>query len=239
MNKPLFIQRNKYNNIFFASDFHFNHQRDFIWKPRGLDSYQAHDRFLEEQCSNLKENDLLIYLGDFSLNSSAEQTKFLFNKIKCPILYCSGNHEGEPSKLYKEALKQVAPDFPPEAQIFPLSFDINTRQAKVGINYAKGITFFGEEGYFRIGNNHYFCRHFAPLIWDKMKYDNFFAICGHSHGNLPIATPFNTKDGKILDVGVDNCIKYNNTAFLSIEEVDKIMETKKIRIHDHHGDAHV
>jgi hypothetical protein len=79
----------------------------------------------------------------------------------------------------------------------------------------------------------------APLIWDKMKYDNYVAVCGHSHGNLDIAKPNHYKSGKILDVGVDNALKHNGSAFFSVEEVVEIMSKKNIKIYDHHGDEHV
>jgi hypothetical protein len=101
------------------------------------------------------------------------------------------------------------------------------------------IVYWGEEGYFKIGNTFLFCRHMAPRIWDKVKHSNYVAICGHSHGHLFPANPECKNQGKILDVGVDNAIKYNGTAFFKIEEIETIMHSKTIVIEDHHGCEHV
>lgn len=72
--------------------------------------------------------------------------------------------------------------------------------------------------------------HMAPLIWTRR------AVCchGHSHGELPGSQPNDTVDGQRLDVGVDNSIKYNNTAFFTYEEVVKIMGTKSLKTYDTH-----
>ena len=268
MNNISRINRKDYDNIYFASDFHYNHQRDFLWKPRGFKSYQEHDRFLEEQCRTLTVNDLLIYLGDYSLNTTDEQTSKLLHMTPARMFYIFGNHEGYHSRFYKNALHKFfkgyinqehkknggsddhaslhganfVSDFP--FQIFPFSVDKTSGEGFAGIQRKLGkwdagndIIYFGEEGYFKIGNNHYFCRHMAPLIWDKMKHDNFFSLCGHSHGNCPKLN-IDSQEGKILDVGVDNAMKHNGTAFFKIEEIDNIMSKKAIKIFDHHGDEH-
>ena len=59
MNKPFKIKISDYDNIYFGSDFHYNHQRDFLFKPRGFSSYQEHDAFIENECGKLTKNDLL------------------------------------------------------------------------------------------------------------------------------------------------------------------------------------
>lgn len=270
MNKPSKIKRNDYDNIYFASDFHYNHQRDFLWKPRGFSSFQEHDKFIENECSKLTKNDLLIYLGDYSLNTTDENTSSLLHKTKAKMFYIFGNHEGYHSRFYRESLHAfyktfhnlsaiddgLAKDhsslhgsnFVSEIpfQIFPFSVDKTTKEGFPGVRRKLGkddagneIVYFGEEGYFQIGNSFFFCRHMAPLIWDKMKYENYFSICGHSHGNLEIAKPSHKNDGKILDVGVDNAIEYNGSAFFKVEEVNDIMNRKKVKIYDHHGDEHI
>lgn len=262
MNKPLRLSLSKYDRILFASDFHFNHQRDFLWKPRGFTSFQDHDKFIEDQCSKLTERDLLIYLGDYSLNTTDEQTSALLHKTKAKIFYIAGNHEGFHDRFYRNSLQNFCKRFVDDSsvkaglardhaslagvyflskfQIFPFSVNKTTNEGTAGITEVlKDIVYFGEEGYFAIGKNNFFCRHMAPLIWDKMKYDNFFAICGHSHGNLHVGKPTVTDGGKILDVGVDNAIIYNGSAFFSVQDVEAIMKTKETKIYDHHGDDNI
>jgi len=271
MNNPLRIHKSDYNKIYFASDFHYNHQRDFLWKPRGFKSYQEHDNFIRSECKNLDRDDLLIFLGDYSLNTTDNQTYQLLVDTKATIFYIFGNHEGYHSRFYKNSLLKFMRSFYDASaikngvahdhaslhggyfnsyskfQIFPFSVDKHSGEGFPGFNRPdkiKGIksnplVYFGEEGYFQIGNTNFFCRHMAPLIWDKMKYDNYVAVCGHSHGNLDIAKPNHYKSGKILDVGVDNALKHNGSAFFSVEEVVEIMSKKNIKIYDHHGDEHV
>ena len=264
MNKPFHLLQKNYNNIFISSDFHYNHQRDFLWKPRGFNSYQEHDKFIEEQCESLTKNDLLIYLGDYSLNTTDEQTLSLLRRTKAKMLYVFGNHEGFHSRFYRNSLQKFYKSFINQEdvnngmaedhaslhgmnfvsstpfQIFPFSVGKDDNEGFAGMsNYNDGtITYFGEECYLRINNSFIFCRHMAPLIWDKMKYENYYALCGHSHGNcdkLNVDSQF----GKIFDVGVDNAIKYNGSAFFKIAEIEQIMKNKSVKIFDHHGDDNV
>lgn len=267
MNTPYKINRNDYDNIYFSSDFHYNHQKDFLWKPRGFNSFEEHDKFLENEVSKLTKNDLLIFLGDFSLNSPAEQTSKLLHKINARLFYIFGNHEAYHSKYYKDSLRTYSKsvfdysmrdagydhgsldginfvsDYP--FQIFPFSVNKTTNSGFPGLRkkikdvQENDIVYWGEEGYFKIGNDFFFCRHMAPRIWDKIKHSNYVAICGHSHGHLYPANVECTTQGKILDCGVDNALKYNGSAFFKLEEIQKIMNSKTIVIEDHHGCEHV
>lgn len=240
------IKRNDYANIYFASDFHYNHQRDFIWTPRGFSKFEDHDKFIEDECDKLTAKDLLIYLGDFSLNSDDEKTWNLIKRIKCDIIYVAGNHESVMNRIYKNAMYKWIEDeglgdslTGNPFLIFPFTLDKERKMGKPGnnihpMNNLRRIAFYGEETTIGIGNLNMYCRHMAPFIWDHMKYDNMVALCGHSHGNckqINIDNPVN----KILDVGVDNALIYNKSAFFRFEDIVDIMNTKHIKIHDHHG----
>ena len=268
MNTPYKINRNDYDNIYFSSDFHYNHQKDFLWKPRGFNSFEEHDKFLENEVSKLTKNDLLIFLGDFSLNSSFDNSYKFLNSIDSRVFYVLGNHESFHSKYYKQSLNEYyhnifdislsgglsshhtslhaansVSDY--NFQIFPFSVNKSTNKGFPGLRkkiknvQENDIVYWGEEGYFKIGNDFLFCRHMAPRIWDKIKHSNYVAICGHSHGHLYPANVDCTTQGKILDCGVDNTLKYNGSAFFKLEEIQKIMNSKTIVIEDHHGCEHV
>ena len=47
---------------------------------------------------------MLIYLGDYSLNTTDEQTSSLLHKTKAKMFYIFGNHEGYHSRFYRESL---------------------------------------------------------------------------------------------------------------------------------------
>jgi hypothetical protein len=239
MNKPFNISKYQFSQVNFASDFHYNHDREFLWGARGFKSVVDHDAFIAQQCASLPHDSLLVYLGDFSLNSSFEKTMSLFKRINCTLFYVFGNHESIPYRIYNDSLKDFANHSSIDlchSQIFPFSVDKNNLQGRPGIDIRQNvINFFGEECYFSIQNYFFFCRHMAPFIFDKMKHENFVSVCGHSHGNCKQINPETTDFNKILDVGVENAMKQNGTAFFSLPEVISIMEKKTINIPDHHG----
>ena len=251
MNKPFKINVNDYENIYTGSDFHYNHQRDFIFKPRGFETYQDHDKFIREQCETLTVNDLLIYLGDYSLNTTDEQTSELLHKTKARIFYIQGNHEGYHSRFSRDSLMEYAKQYgglhddisnSKNVTIFPFSVNKTTKEGHIGIApkrkdvEMRDITYFGEDATFQLGNSFWYVRHMAPLIWDKMKCDNYYAIFGHSHSNLKGAQPTDTTNGLWMDVGMDNAKSYNGTAFFSRHDIETLMKRKVVKIHDHHGD---
>lgn len=246
------INSTSYKNIYFNSDNHRNHKQEFLWKPRGFQSYIEHDNWIDNQFSKLTEKDLVIMLGDNALNSSYDETLKWFQNIKAKKLIIFGNHSSWDYPIYKKSLNNwlLSHNIPlfKNFECFPLSLnsktldyksDISSQIPECVLDEDYDMIFMGYECNIKINNNYFFCRHMAPLIWDKMKYDNYFSICGHSHGNLNIANINMTDSGKILDVGVDNAIIHNKSAFFSIDEVVEIMSHRSIKIFDHHGDDHV
>jgi predicted PP-loop superfamily ATPase len=96
------------------------------------------------------------------------------------------------------------------------------------------VTMLGSDFLLDIDHQHFYVRHMAPLIWEGVNKGRV-AICGHSHGNLKAANPGENGIGKVLDVGVDNSIKYNGTAFFELSEVTSILNDKQFNPIDHHG----
>jgi len=247
--KPFKINRNKYNNVYFLSDAHINHDRPWIVQARGFDSIEKHDSWITNQLYSLTEDDLLINLGDFTLASSVEYTKKLLQNIRATHYYAAwGNHESFASKIYYEVLhsfwKGIGQDtlYSPvtnlsnrSIELYPLTVSNDLQNVKLmpSVDSHNEITFFGESVTFNIGRNFYYCRHMIAPIWDTMKYDGGGMIHGHSHSNLVNSQPNDTQ-GKVLDVGVDNAKKYNGTCFFTLEEIDQIMKHKINLKLDHH-----
>lgn len=69
-----------------------------------------------------------------------------------------------------------------------------------------------------------FMMHWLCKIWPKSHYGSWH-FHGHSHSGMD---QYAQKEGKILDVGVDNISKYKSNFYgpISFEEVQKIMITK-------------
>jgi len=79
-------------NIFFISDFHFNHNRDFIFNKRGFTSIEEHDeKLIENFNSKVGIEDVTYFIGDFvfgrkSINDYIYRLNGKFHFIK-------GNHD--------------------------------------------------------------------------------------------------------------------------------------------------
>lgn len=91
------------SEIYFTSDLHFNHDKDFIYEPRGYkDVKEANEDILKNINELVKEDDTLYILGDIMLKDNEEGIK-CFNRINCNNIHIIlGNHDTEARmELYK------------------------------------------------------------------------------------------------------------------------------------------
>jgi len=200
--------------IWFSSDFHLGHQKNFIWESRGYASYEAHtDGVINKLNQEVKYNDILFYLGDFCLNSSDSLFESYISRINCQNIYMLwGNHNNPVFRIYKnEVKKQFGRD---DINVYPLKY--------------RNVTFLGD--YFEINLNRVsiIMMHYPISIWNYMK-EGAYMLCGHSHYNY-IQSQASNLNGKILDVGWDGI-----GGPYSFEMVNQIMKTKKIKVEDHHN----
>jgi len=211
-----------YNRILFASDFHWRHQKSFVWEARGFECHKAHSDFIENTVLELTDKDLLFHLGDFALNTTEEDVQRFLNDIKCETYLLAGNHPSGIKQSYQRAKTDFLErnNFYTTAEILPLSI-------------APNVVFMGDQFLVSIDGRKFFCNHFASKTWDGMQH-GWGYLHGHSHGGLEGSQPDELNDGKILDCGVDNALKYNKTPFFSFQEVCKILDKKPIKLVDHH-----
>ncbi len=107
------IDTSLYNNIYVTSDTHFNHNREFIYKKRGFNSVEEMNANMINIINNtlVKEDDILIHLGDFCLNSNIDQFEAFINAIKVKNLWLlDGNHNNPWSKnreKHKERIRYL------------------------------------------------------------------------------------------------------------------------------------
>lgn len=215
--------RSDYKSIKFSSDFHYGHNKEFLYSPRGFSSSDEHNSWIESQINSLDENDLLICLGDVGLSVGASRIIEFIDKIPCETLMVWGNHNSGVVQLYKDSihnlkLMQALPTGVEE--VYPLT--ISDR-----------ITMLGDCFLLDIDRDRFYCTHMSPLIFPDQN-NGRVCVCGHSHGNLKQINPERDDFGKILDCGVENAKKYNGTAFFDIEDVVRILATKKTSKLDHH-----
>jgi len=214
------MQNKPKGRIAFASDFHLGHNRDFIYQARGFENIQRHDQYILQAINaEIGPQDYLYYLGDFSLNTTVEQTTELFKKIQCNnIFYIWGNHESSTKKIYHEAKRNLfGQNLDDNVEVYPVTF--------------RNVTFLGNMVSTVIRYQRMTLQHYAPLVWDASHHGSW-ALCGHSHGNCSPILPEAT-NGKVLDVGVDVAMKHCGRPFFWFEDVVRIMNKKNIGADDH------
>lgn len=88
--------------IYITSDWHFSHERDFIFKPRGFDNqYEMNNAIIENYNAIVNDDDDVYCLGDLMLNDNVEGMKYL-NSLKGRIHIIRGNHDTDARiELYK------------------------------------------------------------------------------------------------------------------------------------------
>ena len=82
-----------YKNIFITSDFHFGHNKEFLYKPRGFDDIYTHDQaIINNWNSIIQDDDLVFVLGDLMLEDNDYGSK-CFNQLKGSKEIIIGNHD--------------------------------------------------------------------------------------------------------------------------------------------------
>jgi len=79
--------------IYFTSDWHFNHDKDFIWKKRGYNSVEEmNDDLINKICSTLNESDELWVLGDLVMGD-IDNAAAVLSRIPYSVHFLVGNHD--------------------------------------------------------------------------------------------------------------------------------------------------
>lgn len=88
--------------IYFSSDLHFNHNKDFLYSPRNFDSIELMNMTIINNWNSIvKDEDEVYILGDLMLGDNEAGMSFL-KLLKGKLHIIIGNHDTEPRiKLYK------------------------------------------------------------------------------------------------------------------------------------------
>ena len=69
--------------IWLTSDTHFNHDKDFIWKPRGFTNVKdMNEAILEKWNATVKDEDIVYHLGDVIMGADMEDGLRIVQKLK-------------------------------------------------------------------------------------------------------------------------------------------------------------
>lgn len=96
------------SEIFFTSDWHFSHEKDFIYKARGFKNIEEHNEAILENINNtVSPQDTLYALGDLIMGDQEKSVEYL-RQIRCQeVVVILGNHDTE----RKAALYSTLPNF--------------------------------------------------------------------------------------------------------------------------------
>lgn len=83
------------SKIYLTSDWHFNHDKDFIWKSRGFNSVEEmNSAIIQKHNSIVTNNDIVYVLGDCIMGDLDAGLKILL-KMKGRKYLAFGNHDTE------------------------------------------------------------------------------------------------------------------------------------------------
>lgn len=96
-------------NIWLSSDYHFNHDREFIWKARGFNSVEEmNEEILRRHNSLVAPNDTIYILGDLMLGSKDKESMELVSYMNGNKIVVTGNHDSPKRRLaYEEDIGKV------------------------------------------------------------------------------------------------------------------------------------
>lgn len=146
------------SNIWITSDWHFLHNREFLYRPRGFDSVEEmNEAIIERHNAVVAEDDDVYVCGDLALGGGGEgalsAAKYLIERLNGRIHVILGNH-----------------DTPARIKMYQTCKNI------VDIKYADMIHY---KGY------HFFLSHFpsmtSNLDEDKPLKIRIINLCGHKH----------------------------------------------------------
>ena len=92
------------DKIWFTSDLHFGHDKEFVWRARGFSSVdEMNETLIENINKKVKEDDYLYILGDFAL-CPIDEARYWISKINCQnVILIIGNHDTDARlQLYED-----------------------------------------------------------------------------------------------------------------------------------------
>lgn len=92
------------SEVWVTSDFHFGHDKDFIWKERGFVSVEEMDEILIENFnSRVKPEDEVYILGDCIMGFHLEEGIKKLKKLNGKLILIAGNRDtNKKIELFKE-----------------------------------------------------------------------------------------------------------------------------------------
>tara|TARA_R110000868_G_scaffold14414_2_gene66997 strand:- start:15350 stop:16072 length:723 start_codon:yes stop_codon:yes gene_type:complete len=236
-------------NIWFSSDFHYNHKNivrgTSEWedknsqRTRNFLTLEEHNETLIKNINlSVKPDDTLYFLGDWSFGRIDAIWNFRKQLICKNIHFIYGNHD-----QHIEANKTIGVT-DQDVEEYELTIDMYKYK---GLNQLHLQNLFSSVSYYKelkINGRHFVLCHFAMRVWNK-SHKGSIMLYGHSHGTLDQLQPeftaptwigdnYYIKNYKTMDVGIDT---HKDFRPYHINEIIEIMDKKEILLNiDHHSE---
>jgi calcineurin-like phosphoesterase family protein len=229
------------SDFLFVGCLHHHHNPSWpipLWKMRGFDSVEKHDEFqIEEWNKTCGKNSTIFLLGDTIFGDpNGDKFKNLFRRLNFKHAFIQpGNHFSGYLQNYRRSLSISYPELVGSngeifSEVYPLD-DHSSLQHVSG--QEKLITYISNYTEIDINGTQLILSHYAIRSWNKMA-RNSFMLHSHEHGANKDFDWNKTDTGKILDLGYDNLLKYNNGAPISLKKIKVIMDKKPYKPEGHH-----
>lgn len=243
MNRKLHFKQTEEQQVYFCSDLHWNHNPKWpvpLWKSRGYNSKDEQNVHQIMEINRIvRPNDILVHLGDTTLNCSEEQFESLLSQLQCQNIYTLwGNHNSPSWAIYQREVSKVYYTKgytgvvlnPSNMQYEPggHACDIPATDIEIYPFRYRNMIFMGNYAEMVVDGHMFVLSHYPIYVFNEMKHGTMH-LCGHSHYNLPLSQATNPSS-KILDVGWDGKL-----GVWSVQEILDVMDKKNVLVADHHG----
>jgi len=206
----MFVENYNHENLFFWSDLHLGHDKDFIYTPRAMHDVAMHDAILKKRIyEKVTPGSTFWLLGDTILGMDSEQRLFDFlSSLPCAeVVLMPGNHFSGVKQLRRSHGRE---------------FDAKDVHVRIVSNLEE----------IQVRDQLVVLSHYPLMSWNGAgkKNANSWMVHGHVHGRIKASLPTQFDGGKILDVGVESCAHP-----MSFAEIREIMSKKAFKQVDHHG----
>jgi len=213
MNRVLHFRQTEESKVWLSSDFHYNHNPKWpipIWKMRGYNSVgEMNVDIIKTINDNVKYDDIMIYLGDFMLNSSSDQFENFLSQINCQSVYMLfGNHNSCTWSNYEEHIYSIYGKR--DIEVYPLRY--------------RNLIYVGNYLEFSVDGSKTVASHYPLSSWNGMSHNGI-----HIHGHIHSTKENYKLDGKTIDVGFDYWKRP-----VSFDEIKQLMDKIPRKQEGHH-----
>jgi len=206
----------KKQKIWFVSDLHFGHAKNFILEPRRYNNVrEAMEHTWTALTQTVGSNDIIFNLGDLVIGAGINSLEYANKLIRLPCAahyFINGNHSAGIKDIYELTKRQVYANIPDEVEVYPLTVTGTV------------FTFLGHRAEIFIDGRAVILDHYPIASWNHLSKDAYH-IHGHCHRNLKEDTSLYR-----IDVGwewMKRPVEWN--------EIVRELNPRKTKSPDHHS----